>query len=228
MEQSTQQKVSSLQETLPISIHSSWAPYLLPIFQSNEMKLLRYEILKPNTFFPAKEDIFRVFSMPMSSIRVIILGSDPYIDGRANGLAFAVNANSKKPFSLRIIEQEVGHPIDRTLISWMKQGVFMLNTALTVEKDKPNSHVKYWKKFTEKVIEVITQDVAPVWMLWGTNAKAYEKLIRDIESFQYNHILKAAHPASETPNRNGGFKGCNHFNLCNEYFDKFNEQLINW
>jgi uracil-DNA glycosylase len=226
MEQTAPPKTGT--ESIPILFHSSWHPHVHPLFQTKEMKELKYEILKLNTYYPNRGDIFRVFTMPLKDIKVVILGQDPYSDGRANGLAFAVNEGTKKPFSLRTIEKEVGHELDRTLQPWFNQGVFLLNTALTVERNKPNSHIKYWEFFTKRIIEIISAEVSPIWMLWGSNAKAYENVIRDAEVFLPNLIFKAAHPASEAPNRKGGFIGCNHFELCNQYLKKFNLETINW
>lgn len=252
-------------EQIPSKIHSSWHPYLDELFQSRELKKLKYDILKDGTFYPDKNDIFNVFQMPLNKIRVVILGQDPYYtSNHANGYAFATKREDKIPFSLSIIETEliqektleaakefntIGHDYSKDtsyrvkpdLSNWRDQGVFLLNTSLTVEKDKPNSHKQYWRNFTSFVIGLISKEVNPVWLLWGKEAQDYEILIvntaEDDKKSVINTngekelgitIFKAAHPASEAPTRNGGFLGCNHFNNVNEYFKSIDEQPIIW
>ena len=130
-------------------IDKSWIPVLSQLHQEPLKSL--YEELLPNiSYQPLKEDIFRVFEMPVNKIKVVILGQDPYpTPGDAVGLAFATRAERKLPASLRIIIQEIGESVYsfsredfkptyddsdwKTLDHWRKQGVFLLNTALTVE-----------------------------------------------------------------------------------------------
>lgn len=244
-------------EKLPSIIHESWHPFLQPIFdESPDLERIRDLILPNCTYFPEMKNIFRVFSMPMQDIKVVILGQDPYpIKGDAIGYAFAVDGN-KFPASLRIIQNEIfmeiekGLSIDeslychytnsdethfapewRSLEHWTKQGVFLLNTALTVEQGKAGSHIKYWEMFTWKVIRIIAREVAPIWMLWGRKA---QEVITIIQSENYysnvqNVILEAPHPAAEAyAGGHAGFYGCNHFTIVNEILIKQNKQVINW
>lgn len=216
-------------EQIPISFDKSWHPYVQDLFETPEMKELKYRILaKEGTFYPKREDIFNVFKMPLDKIRVVIIGQDPYSSNNyANGYAFATNKD-KKPFSLQIIEKEVGNLLRNDLKFWIEQGIFLLNTSLTVEKDKPGSHSKYWRNFISYIIATISREIIPVWLLWGNSAKDYKELIRVSETFKVVEIFEAAHPASEAKGRSGGFLGCNHFNKVNEYFELIGEKTINW
>lgn len=228
---------------IPSIIDKSWHPYLLPLFQSKEMEQLRKEILPSAVFYPEAKNIFRVFSMPLNKIKVVILGQDPYPQsGQANGLAFAVNENVNMPASLKIIYKEVfsDSPLLqnneivinskwKTLEHWHEQGVFLLNTALTVKKGVPRSHSAYWKPFIEGVISIISAEVTPIWLLWGNDAIGEEGTIRHAEVFKVNTILKAQHPASETyPGNRRGFSGCKHFSRVNDLLLKEGQNIINW
>lgn len=214
-------------EKLPRIIHESWHLHLSEVFQTEEIKRLNYEVLPSCTFYPEANNIFRVFSMPLEDIKVVILGQDPYPNkGEAIGYAFAVAEGVTKPFSLRAIEKEVGRELDSTLKSWTEQGVFLLNTALTVAHKKPNSHSVLWSKFTKKVIDVIATEVKPVWLLWGLNAIGYQKIILKNRD---NLVLTAPHPAAEAyTGGKSGFYGSNHFNKANKFLKDKNTPLINW
>lgn len=138
-------------------IHNSWEPLIEYLKNDETLNKLISEELSKNRYFPNREDIFNVFQMPLEEIKVVILGQDPYPkEGQAIGYAFAVNEGISKPASLRIIEKEVGHEIDRTLKPWRDQGVFLLNTALTVRAGLPGSHSRYWDSFITKVISYIS------------------------------------------------------------------------
>src|ERR1051326_4628371 len=135
-------------------IHPSWQPFIDDVLnRAEDLRELNTQILPNIEYYPAKENIFNVFRMPLEDIKVVILGQDPYPkEGQAIGYAFAVSESTNKPASLRIIEKEIGHEIDKTLSHWREQGVFLLNTALTVEKGKAGSHLNYWQNFTRQVI----------------------------------------------------------------------------
>lgn len=154
------------------------------------------------TVYPKKTNVFRAFrETPWEDLRVVILGQDPYHDGSATGLAFG-NAwnpsNIKVSPSLRKIEDyhhsgaiDYSHFVfDLSMESWAKQGVLMLNTALTVEKGRAGSHTKYWKKFTEGVLKTIAEHRPDcIFMLWGGHAKAYKPLVKNC------NVLEFVHPA---------------------------------
>ena len=143
---------------------------------------------------PAKENVLRFFQLDPSKIKVIILGQDPYpTPGVANGRAFAVNKNVKEPQSLKnvfkeLIEVNGYYETDKTLEHWENQGVLLLNTSLTVKHFKPNSHKEYWKDFTNKLITWLDQNLKVTWVLWGNEAKKYQKNLR-------NKVIFDAHPS---------------------------------
>ncbi len=182
--------------------------------------------------FPPREKIFEAFRLtPFEKTKVVIIGQDPYHgEGEAHGLAFSVNRGIKIPPSLKNIYKEInteyGYEIPNTgyLIKWAKQGVLMLNTVLTVEKDKPASHkAKGWEIFTDRVIEELNNSEQPlVFMLWGNYAKSKAQLINNPKHL----ILESAHPSPFSA-RNGFF-GNNHFKLANDFLEKNGIEQIDW
>lgn len=215
-------------EKLPSIIHETWHPFLQPIFDDDfSLKILKNHILPNCEFYPEAQNIFRVFSMPLNNIKIVILGQDPYPnEGQAIGYAFAVSESISKPVSLKVIEKEVGHELDRTLQTWINQGVFLLNTALTVQAKKAGSHIDYWKSFTIQVIRIISQYVSPIWFLWGKKAQEFEVHILATDYSKKNVILKAPHPAAESyTGFKAGFLGCNHFKTANEILAQTNSTI---
>lgn len=245
-------------EKIPDIIHPSWHNYLQPLFDDSKMRLIKNSILVKCKFYPAPSQIFRVFSMPLDEIRVVILGQDPYPNGEANGLAFAVNETTKIPASLNIIFKEIEseglksgfYDSDikhyRTLEGWSEQGIFLLNTALTVEAKNSGSHAGIWQWFTRQVVKIISENNPCIWMLWGAKAQSFKDYIKNyylakkivvseeesttINIPKGNYILEAPHPAKETyPGFSGAkFSGCNHFKLCNEILSYQKKPIINW
>jgi len=243
------------------NIDKSWQPVLSYLYQE-PLKSLNENILSDISYQPNKEDIFRVFEMPLNKIKVVILGQDPYpTPGDAIGLAFATREDRKIPTSLRVIQTEImsdpemfgeipelfnkNTPEWKTLDHWRKQGVFLLNTALTVETGKAGSHLEYWEEFTKYVISFISVKNPCLWLLWGAKAqrfipyinscpfhvKGYDKTtIENIPANRdYNYILTASHPAAETyMNGKAGFYGCNHFYYANVILKKLKSKIINW
>lgn len=252
-------------------IHFSWHPLIKRELSTEAFLTFRNEILPNMLYYPEKLNIFRVFCMPVTDIKVVILGQDPYpTPGDATGLAFAVSENTRIPVSLRNIATEIANNIEikgeslihkleplqylsntevytkwRTLEHWQDQGVFLLNTALTVESAKPGSHLAYWEDFTKKVIYFIGYHNPCIWMLWGQKAQRFvanlpTKTIFDVRGYDdktikqipnnsdYNYILRAAHPAAEAYKSNAGFIGCNHFKFANEILSLQGQKSINW
>ena len=187
---------------------------------------------KSKTIFPPKEKIFEAFKYtPLDKVKVVILGQDPYHgEGEAHGLAFSVNHGIKIPPSLKNIYKEInleyGYDIPNTgyLVKWAKQGVLLLNTVLTVEKDKPASHKsKGWEIFTDRIISELNESENPiVFMLWGNYAKSKLDLLNNS-----NHlILESVHPSPFSA-RNGFF-GNNHFKSANEFLKKNGLEEVDW
>src|SRR5574344_1917901 len=159
------------------------------------------EQYKTKAIFPPKENIFFALeNTPYEYIRVVIIGQDPYHGvGEAHGMAFSVNPGIKTPPSLQNIYKELNRefgcyiPNNGYLLKWAKQGVLMLNSVLTVEKDKPASHQgKGWEIFTDRIIEEINKKDPPVvFMLWGSFAKKKKNLITN----PMHLVLISSHPS---------------------------------
>lgn len=190
-------------------------------------------LTKKNYIFPDESQIFRAFELCLfDELKVVILGQDPYpTRGYANGLCFSVEPDVRPfPKSLinifKEIQNDLGKPIpsDGNLERWAKQGVLLLNTILTVEEGKPDSHKGLgWEKFTDAVIRKINSEKEGiVFILWGSKALAKEELID-----KSNHlILKSVHPSPLSAHR--GFFGCKHFSKTNEFLRLIEKPEIEW
>ena len=179
------------------------------------------------TIYPKKTDVFRAFrETPWEDLRVVILGQDPYHDGSATGLAFANEldlSNLRLSPSLQKIDdlhrrsgmEHSSLILNPALTDWSKQGVLMLNTALTVKQRCAGSHSKYWKKFTQGVLETIAEWRPDcIFMLWGNHAKAFKPLVKNC------NVLEYVHPAYA--NYTGKPWECPNFNEANEILEAAN------
>lgn len=184
------------------------------------------------TIYPPYDEIFNAFKLtPLDNVKVVILGQDPYHEeGQAHGLAFSTPEGRPIPRSLKNIFKEINneydYPIPESgcLEKWARQGVFLLNTVLTVEDGNANSHSKCgWQRFTDEVIRILNSQTSPiVFMLWGKQAEKKKELIDNP-----NHlVLITSHPSPFSARR--GFLGCNHFRLANEFLAKNNKEKIDW
>jgi uracil-DNA glycosylase len=179
---------------------------------------------------PKLENIFKAFEYcSFQKTKVVIFGQDPYFQpGVANGLAFSVNKDQAIPSSLRNIYKEIKNDLgvvsnfDGDLRTWSRQGVLLLNSALTVEDHKPGSHSDIgWNDFIFDVIDSLNKKGKVVFMLWGNNAKKYLDRIDNA-----NLVLTTSHPSPLSAYR--GFFGCKHFSKCNKYLKQNNRKLIDW
>lgn len=186
---------------------------------------------KNKTIYPEKDDIFNALKYcSYKDTKVVIIGQDPYHGpNQAHGLSFSVQDGIKLPKSLiniyKEIETDLGIKMGNNgnLEKWAKQGVLLLNTVLTVEEGKPNSHKnKGWETFTDMIIKTLVEGKEHlVFILWGKEAKLKEILISN------NHIiLKASHPSPLSAYR--GFFGCNHFSKTNQILRSYNKTIIDW
>ena len=184
------------------------------------------------TIYPPYDEIFNAFKLtPLSNVKVVILGQDPYHEpGQAHGLAFSTPNGRPIPRSLKNIFKEINdeydYPIPESgcLEYWARQGVFLLNTVLTVEKGNANSHSKCgWQTFTDNVIEILNEQNQPiVFLLWGKQAEKKKELITN-----HNHlVLVTSHPSPFSARR--GFFGSNHFKLANEFLKENKKEEIDW
>lgn len=217
-----------------LNTHQSWSSFINTIKQDeNFIKTLSLveQDYQHKTVFPPKQDVFNVLKYPKENIKVVIIGQDPYHGiGQAHGFSFSVLDGIKPPPSLvniyKELNAEFGFEMDKkngNLTKWVEQGVFLLNTALTVEAHKPASHSKYgWDYITSKIInEVSKSQNNIVFLLWGSHAASIEKHIIG------NHlILKSAHPSPFSAHR--GFLGNGHFLKANDYLKLHGKKEINW
>jgi uracil-DNA glycosylase len=182
--------------------------------------------------FPPKQKIFEAFALcKPKDVRVVILGQDPYHGtGEAHGLAFSVRQGIKAPPSLRNIfkelESEFGIDLTRTtdLTSWAEQGVLLMNSVLTVEKDKAGSHSKWgWEEFTNAAIDFISKENAHVvFVLWGDYARK-KKILIDLSK---HIVIESAHPSPLSSYR--GFFGSRPFSKVNAELSAWGLAPISW
>lgn len=216
-------------------ISSSWMKLFSNEFQLAYFKKLTAflkEELKNKTVYPQEIDIFNAFNTtPLERIKVVILGQDPYHGkGQAQGLAFSVPEGMPFPPSLRNILQEyhddLGYvfPSSGDLSKWAEEGVFLLNTVLTVLAGEAHSHKgKGWETFTDAVIKLISDKKENVvFILWGTPAQNKRKLIDESKHL----ILRAPHPSPLSSYR--GFFGSKPFSKTNSYLKEHGIKEIDW
>lgn len=213
-------------------INSSWASFFKqeetqPYYISLQTRLTT--AYQTKTIYPAKKDIFRAFDLTKPSlIKVVILGQDPYhTEGVADGLAFSTRSE-KLPPSLRNIFKEITNEYNCPLSSsgdltyLARQGVFLLNSVLTVEKGKPQSHQNIgWETFSDHVIDYLQDGKPRVYLLWGKHAQKKIPLIS-----KENYILTSPHPSPLSAYH--GFFHNGHFQKCNELLMKMGEIPISW
>jgi len=234
-------------------IDQSWYP-IRHIFSMEPLATLKEEILPNISYQPRnKEHIFRVFEKPLRNIRVVILGQDPYpTPGDCIGYAFAVEKDRKIPKSLQVIQKEITNTVGisefenwRTLQHWVDQGVFLLNTALTVETGRSGSHLKYWQDAIRKVVSFISDTKPVIWLLLGKKAQSFIPYLKG-ESYYvskkytkdnihlmpaspfYNYIVTAPHPAAELYSSDAGFLGSKCFAIVNQILINNNQEKIIW
>ena len=202
-----------------------------PYFSNLDFMISQYEKLE--TVFPGPYQIFRAFFVAPEDVRVIILGQDPYHEtGQAMGLAFSVPDSCKTPPSLRNIKKELLDDVGAELTGnnlkgWAEQGVFLLNTVLTVSEGKANSHAGHgWEIFTANAIQyVLEHNCRPLSViLWGKPAQKYKTLFDKREAPTL--ILESAHPSPLSAYR--GFFGSKPFSKTNSFFAAHGAPQINW
>ncbi|PWE01471.1 uracil-DNA glycosylase [Marinilabilia rubra] len=216
-------------------IEESWRLALNDAFNApyfSDLKKFLIEEKRHNTVFPPGHLIFNAFNQtPLSEVKVVILGQDPYHGPRqAHGLCFSVPEGINPPPSLinifKEIKEDTGNPMPANgdLTRWAQQGVLLLNATLTVRARTPASHQgKGWEQFTDSVINTISQTKDHVaFLLWGRYAKNKAELIDSSKHL----ILQAAHPSPYSADK--GFFGCRHFSKANEWLVDKGLDKINW
>lgn len=218
-----------------VKIEKTWADALETEFDkpyfADLARYLHEQKAAGKTIYPPGRLIFRAFELtPLPSVKVVILGQDPYHGpGQAMGLSFSVPQGIKAPPSLvnifREIETDLGIRMSGSpdLEPWARQGVLLLNAMLTVEAGLASSHKGIgWQTFTDAVIKCISDTCSGVvFLLWGNFARAKKELI----DTSRHYVLEAAHPS---PLAGGSFFGCRHFSQTNRILESEGKTPINW
>lgn len=214
----------------------SWNKPLAAEFSAPYMQqlksFLQQQKQQRKIIYPKARDVFSAFNhTPLEKVRVVILGQDPYHGpDQAHGMCFSVLPGVQPPPSLKNIykelEKDLGVPPVKHgyLMDWADQGVFLLNSVLTVEQGKPGSHRgKGWEQFTDQVIRLLNAQTRPlIFVLWGSYAHAKGHIIDAAKHV----VLRAAHPSPFSAH--SGFFGCKHFSKINQILTARGEAPIDW
>jgi uracil-DNA glycosylase len=219
-----------------VKLEAGWKAALQGEFEQPYMcqlaEFLRTQKAAGKVIFPPGPLIFNALNLtPLSQLKVVILGQDPYHGpGQAHGLCFSVQPGIATPPSLLNIYKELKRDLNidiashGCLQSWAEQGVLLLNTTLTVEQADAGSHAKAgWQQFTDRVIEVASASQENlVFLLWGAHAQTKEKLIDTSKHL----VLKSVHPSPLSAYR--GFIGNGHFSRTNKFLQQNGRTAIDW
>lgn len=216
-------------------ITNDWAEHLKEEYMKPYYKKLYQTVTAEyaaKSVFPPADDIFNAFHLtPLSKVKVVILGQDPYHNvGQAHGLSFSVKPGVQTPPSLVNIYQELHDdlgcyiPNNGYLTKWAEQGVLLLNTVLTVQAHKANSHKDIgWEEFTDAAIRILNEQDRPiVYLLWGRNAQNKKWMLTNPKHL----VLEAPHPSPFSASR--GFFGCRHFSRTNEFLTEHGIEPVDW
>ena len=223
-------------ENRDIQLDESWLNLLKPQFEQEYMLELRQFLVTRKqhraVIYPPGPQIFNALnSTPFDTVRVVILGQDPYHGpGQAHGLCFSVLPGVRIPPSLANIYREIqsdlgiAMPHHGYLQSWAEQGVLLLNAVLTVERGQAGSHQgKGWETFTDEIVRLLNaKREGLVFMLWGSYAMKKGGVI----DRNRHLVLTAPHPSPLSAHR--GFLGCKHFSAANDYLERQQQQPIDW
>ena len=214
---------------------NSWTPWLQNEWSQPYFKTLAafvHEEYETRAVYPPKQLVFSAFENgDLPDVRVVILGQDPYHQkGQAHGMCFSVNPGVQIPPSLMNIYKELHEelgcymPDNGYLMPWAKQGVFLLNTVLTVRDSSPKSHAgKGWEVFTDHAIQKVSASDQPVvFLLWGRDARSKAQMIDRSRHL----VLEAAHPSPLSAYN--GFFGCGHFKTSNAFLKDNGRGEISW
>lgn len=219
-----------------IRLHPEWLEVVGSEFEQPYMRALKSFLVERKAagaqVYPPGQLIFNALdSTPPSTIRVVILGQDPYHGpGQAHGLCFSVRPGVRVPPSLvnifKELHDDIGFRIPRhgCLQPWADHGVLLLNAVLTVERGRAGAHQgRGWERFTDRVIEVVNAGERPVvFMLWGAQAQ------RKGAGIDRNRhlVLTAPHPSPLSAHR--GFFGCRHFSQANQWLEAQGMDPVDW
>ena len=216
--------------------YSSWREVIedeakKPYFKKVMQYVDRQRTVK--NIYPLRKEMFSCFQKcPLSKVKVVIIGQDPYYgEGQAHGMSFSVKEGVKIPPSLQNIFKELKEdigikelPQSGNLERWARQGVLLMNTSWSVEKGKPASHSNIgWMEFTENILKVLNNlDKPLVFLLWGSHAQKVGKIITNPIHLK----IETSHPSPLSAHR--GFFGSKPFSKTNEFLQKNSQDEINW
>jgi uracil-DNA glycosylase len=223
-----------------LKLEPSWKARVGDYLQRPDMQalseFLRLELRAGKTIYPSPKKIFNALdATPFDDVNVVIIGQDPYHGpNQAHGLCFSVMPGVAIPPSLENMLKEIAQdfggepgyqrPDHGCLIPWAKQGVLLLNSVLTVERGRPESHKgKGWEGFTDAVVDSLNRERENlVFLLWGSYAQAKGKLV----DTRRHLVLRAPHPSPLSAHR--GFFGCGHFSKTNNWLADHGQAPIDW
>jgi uracil-DNA glycosylase len=217
-----------------VSLENSWRSVLSKIVEEPRFKKLASKLdkaYKSKKVYPAREDIFKAFELtPFDEIKVVIIGKIPfYRQNQADGLAFSskqgseINQTSQIIINEAIKDVNIYRPDSASLVNWAKQGVLLLNSALSAPSDKPADHLPDWQWFTNKVIDQIIKNKEPkVFILWGEHG---EKFVSKLQNSQHL-VIKAPNPSPLSAAN--GFYGSKPFSKVNKFLEKNGYEKIDW
>jgi uracil-DNA glycosylase len=217
-----------------VSLESSWRSVLVKIVEEPRFKKLVSKLdkaYKTKKVYPNREDIFKALELtPFDEIKVLIIGKIPfYRQNQADGLAFSsklgseINQTSQIIINEAIKDVNIYRPDNASLVSWAKQGVLLLNSALTAPSDKPAGHLSDWQWFSNKIIDQIIKSKEPkAFILWGEHG---EKFVSKLQNSQHL-VIKAPNPSPLSAAN--GFYGSKPFSKVNKFLEKNGYEKIDW
>jgi len=217
------------------AIDNDWLPAVNAEFKkpyyADLYKFIKEEYSKVAVFPPSDEIFSALHLTPLSKVKVVIIGQDPYHNvGQAHGLCFSVRPEVDIPPSLVNIYKELQSdlgckiPNNGYLVKWAEQGVLLLNTVLTVRAHQANSHQgKGWEQFTDAIIRAVNAEDRPIaYLLWGRPAQSKMSMLDNPK----HKVFTAPHPSPLSAHR--GFFGCKHFSQANKFLEENGLSPIDW
>lgn len=217
------------------AIDNDWLPAVNAEFKkpyyAELYKFVKEEYSKVAVFPPSDEIFSALHLTPLSKVKVVIIGQDPYHNvGQAHGLCFSVRPEVEIPPSLVNIYKELQSdlgckiPNNGYLVKWAEQGVLLLNTVLTVRAHQANSHQgKGWEQFTDAIIRAVNAEDRPIaYLLWGRPAQSKMSMLDNPK----HKVFTAPHPSPLSAHR--GFFGCKHFSRANAFLEENGLEPIDW
>ena len=217
------------------AIANDWLPAMNAEFKkpyyAELYKFVKEEYSKVAVFPPSDEIFSALHLTPLSKVKVVIIGQDPYHNvGQAHGLCFSVRPDVDIPPSLVNIYKELQSdlgckiPNNGYLVKWAEQGVLLLNTVLTVRAHQANSHQgKGWEQFTDAIIRAVNAEDRPIaYLLWGRPAQSKMSMLDNPK----HKVFTAPHPSPLSAHR--GFFGCKHFSQANAFLEENGVEPIDW